>query len=170
MSMGGSTAVAFATAHPELLHRLVLADATACYGPDRVAQWQERATNVERKPREELIGFQLDRWFSEAFREAHPGECRRVTEIFLATDSRAHAAACLALGGFDQSGRLGEIQAPTLVLVGDEDYATPVAMAEELARGIAGARLEVLQATRHLSLVENIDAWSLIDEHLEETA
>jgi 3-oxoadipate enol-lactonase len=143
MSMGGSTAVALATAHPGLVRRLVLADATSCYGPQRVETWEERAQKVEQKPREELIGFQLDRWFSDDFR---------------------------ALGAFDQSDRLGEISAPTLVLVGDEDYATPVAMAEELARGIAGARLEVLRSTRHLSLVENRAAWTTVDEHVRSGA
>jgi 3-oxoadipate enol-lactonase len=170
MSMGGSTAVALATAHPELVRRLVLADATSCYGPQRVETWEERAQKVEQKPRGELIGFQLDRWFSAGFREADPAECRRVTDVFLATSSPAHAAACRALGAFDQSDRLGEISAPTLVLVGDEDYATPVAMAEELARGIAGARLEVLRSTRHLSLVENRAAWTTVDEHVRSGA
>jgi 3-oxoadipate enol-lactonase len=170
MSMGGSTAVALATGHPALVRRLVLADATSCYGPERVQTWEDRAQKVEQKPREELIGFQLDRWFSAGFREADPAECRRLTDVFLATKSPAHAAACRALGAFDQSDRLGEISAPTLVLVGDEDYATPVAMAEELARGIAGARLEVLPATRHLSLVENRAAWTTVDEHLGRAA
>jgi 3-oxoadipate enol-lactonase len=167
MSMGGSTAVALATAHPEIVRRLVLADATSCYGAQRVETWEERAQKVEQKPREELIGFQLDRWFSAGFRDSEPVECRRVTDIFLATSSPVHAAACRALGAFDQSGRLSGISAPTMVLVGDEDYATPVDMAEQLAHGIAGARLEVLRSTRHLSLIENRGAWTTVDEHLE---
>jgi len=170
MSMGGSIAVAVATGHAERVRRLVLADATSCYGPDRVEVWEDRARTAERKPRTELIDFQLSRWFSDRFRESRPEECQRVVDIFLATSSPAHAAACRALGSFDQSGRLGEVRASTLVLVGDEDYATPPAMAEELATGIAGARLEVLTATRHLSLVENHDAWPLIEHHLGGTA
>ena len=170
MSMGGSTAVAVATGHPERIGRLVLADATSCYGPDRVEVWEERARTAEQKPRTELIDFQLSRWFSERFRESDPEACRRVVDVFLAADSAAHAAACRALGSFDQSDRLGEVRAPTLVLVGDEDYATPPAMAEVLAEGIPGARLQVLAATRHLSLVENQDAWQWVEEHLGGTA
>ena len=166
LSMGGSTAVALGTAHPELVRRLVLADATSCYGPDRVETWEERARSVETKPREQLIPFQLDRWFSESFRAAEPAECQRVADIFLATRSPAHAAACRALGAFDQSDRLDSISAPTLVMVGDEDYATPLPMAQQLADGIAGATLEVLPSTRHLSMVENRRSWEIVEQHL----
>jgi len=166
MSMGGSTAVALGTTHPEMVRRLVLADATSCYGPDRVETWEERARSVAAKPREELVPFQLSRWFSDDFRAGDPAECRRVTDIFLATRSAAHAAACRALGAFDQSDRLNSISAPTLVMVGDEDYATPLPMAEQLADGIPGAELEVLPATRHLSMVENRRSWATVEQHL----
>jgi 3-oxoadipate enol-lactonase len=52
------------------------------------------------------------------------------------------------------------------VLVGDQDTATPPAMAETLAGGIPGARLAVLAGVRHFSLVENRDAWALVEAHL----
>jgi 3-oxoadipate enol-lactonase len=166
MSMGGCTALALAVAHPHLVRRLVLADTTSCYGPGRQETWEERARAAESKPRDALIDFQLDRWFSEGFRSEHAGECRRVADIFRGTTGAAHGAASRAMGAFDQSGRLGEVRAQTLVLVGEEDYATPPAMAEVLATGIPGARLELLPATRHLSLVENRDAWRLVDHAL----
>jgi 3-oxoadipate enol-lactonase len=169
MSMGGSTAVSLAVRYPDLVDRLVLADATACYGPDRVEAWAERARGAASKTREEQIPFQLTRWFSDGFNAEHGNEAQRVVDIFLATDRYAHAAACEALGGFDASAELGSIAAPTLVLVGDEDYATPPAMAEELAAGIPGARLELLLQTRHLSLVERPDVWPTIAAHLRGT-
>src|SRR5262245_36975121 len=48
----------------------------------------------------------------------------------------AQAAACRTHDTLD---RLGQITAPTLVLVGAEDIVTPVAYAQELAAGIPGA-------------------------------
>jgi 3-oxoadipate enol-lactonase len=42
-------------------------------------------------------------------------------------------------------------------------------MAEELAAGIPGARLELLRQTRHLSLVERPDVWPTIAAHLRGT-
>lgn len=166
LSMGGSIALMLAADRPDLVDRLVLADATASYGPNRVAEWAERAERAENVPRVEQLAFQRDRWFAEQFRAEHPEEVRRVSDIFVATDSTAHAAACRALGTLDATDRLGDVRARTLVLVGEEDYATPVAMAKELAAGIPGATLRVLEHARHLSLLERSDLWPVVAEHL----
>src|SRR5262249_55151361 len=101
MSMGGSAAIVLAATRPGLVGRLVLADTTACYGPDRVAKWAERTRTAAGVPREKQLAFQTDRWFGEEFRSARPDEVERVAKIFTATDSLAHAAACLAFGGLD---------------------------------------------------------------------
>lgn len=166
LSMGGSTALVLAATRPDLVDRLVLADTTACYGAGRVETWAERAGNAAEVPRERQLDFQRDRWFAEEFRERRPDEVERVAKIFLATDSRAHAAACRALGALDATALLPRIEAPTLVLVGDEDYATPPEMARTIADGIPGARLHVLRSTRHLSLIERPDLWPAVEEHL----
>ena len=166
LSMGGCTAIALASRHPELVSRLVLADTTADYGPDKGEAWATRAFNAVDKPRDRQLVFQQDRWFSPSFIESDPAEVARVSDIFVGTDSHAHAAACRALGQFDDTDRLGAITAPTLVVVGDEDYATPPAMAQVLADGIADSRLEILPETRHLSLLQNASVWTTIGEHL----
>lgn len=165
MSMGASTALVLAASRPDLVRRLVLADGTACYGGDRVETWAERAQRAL-TPRHEQLHFQRDRWFSEPFRRNHPDEVERIARIFLATDSTAHAAACRALGTLDATGRLGDVKADTLVLVGEEDYATPPAMARELADGIPSARLRVLEHTRHLSILQRRDIWPHIADFL----
>ena len=166
MSMGGCAAIALAVRHPELVSALVLADTTADYGPDKETAWAERAENAVNKPRDKQLGFQHDRWFSPSFLESHPEEVARVSDIFLATDSRAHAAASRALGAYDDRAHLDRIAVPTLVLVGDEDYATPPAMSEALHAGIAGSELEVLPDTRHMSLIQNRDVWPRVVAHL----
>ncbi|WP_196148694.1 alpha/beta fold hydrolase [Nocardia bovistercoris] len=167
LSMGGCTAVAFAIRRPDLVHNLVLADTTADYGPHKADAWGERAEKAVSVPRDRQLSFQLERWFSTDFRNGDPEEVARICEIFLRTDSAAHAAACRALGDYDDSRRLNEIRARTLILVGDEDYATPPSMARALHSGIVDSRLEILPHTRHLSLVENAAARKLVHEHLE---
>jgi 3-oxoadipate enol-lactonase len=165
LSMGGSTAIVLAATRPDLVRRLVLADTTACYGPDRVATWAKRAEQAENTPRETQLEFQRDRWFTERFRGQQPDEVDRVAGIFVRTDSKAHGAACRAFGAMDSTGKLGDIKAETLVLVGDEDYATPPAMASRIAEGVPSSRLRILESTRHLSLVERRDLWPSIAEH-----
>jgi len=51
-------------------------------------------------------------------------------------------------------GELGRITVPTLILVGEEDVATPPEKAERLAAGIPGARLVRLPRAGHSSTVE----------------
>lgn len=166
MSMGGCVAIQLAATRPELVDRLVLADTTACYGEDRREAWAQRARNATEKPRREQLGFQLDRWFSPGFRERHPEEAERVSELFLETDSRAHAQACLALGDFDGTDLLPSITATTLVVVGEHDYATPEDMARTLADGVADAELLVVGDARHFSLFEDTAARARVAAHL----
>ncbi|GAB3456847.1 alpha/beta fold hydrolase [Actinophytocola sediminis] len=166
MSMGGCVAIALAGTRPDLVHRLVLADTTADYGQDKESAWAERAANATGKPRAQQLAFQVDRWFSPEFALRAPAEVGRMSELFLATDSRAHAQACRALGAFDGRALLGSITARTLVVVGEHDYATPPAMARTLADGIPGARLEVLANARHFGLLEAPGALDLVAGHL----
>jgi 3-oxoadipate enol-lactonase len=166
MSMGGCTALELALQRPDLIRRLVLADTTASYGPDRVQQWETRAVQAEESPRESLLDFQLTRWFSDNFRGADPAACDHASAVFAETSSVVHAAACRALGGFDVTRKLSRIHSDSLVLVGEEDYATPPAMAQALAAGLPHARLRILPDTRHYSLIENQEIWGVIREHL----
>lgn len=166
LSMGGSTALVLAIRRPDLVSRVVIADASACYGQDRVERWAERAQSAQFKPREQQLEFQTDRWFGRAFREAHPETVSRICDIFLRTSGTVHAAACRALGDLDVTGHLGKITAPVLVVVGAEDYATPPAMARVIAEGIPGSELVVLDGARHMSLLEQPSVWERIAAHL----
>lgn len=166
MSMGGCVAIALAGSRPDLVSRLLLADTTANYGPDRVAAWADRAGKAIREPRAKQLAFQRDRWFSPEFLEREPKEVERVSELFLATDSRAHAQACLALGAFDGLPLLPKITAETLVVVGEYDYATPPAMARVLADGIPRASLRIFDDARHFSLFEAPGALDVAAEFL----
>jgi 3-oxoadipate enol-lactonase len=166
MSMGGGVAMSFAASHPDRVRSLTLADTTAWYGPDAVSAWAERAGKAVSVPREKQMTFQVDRWFSEPFVAEHPAEVDRVVRIFVATDSKAHAAACVAMGAFDARDRLPSITARTLVMVGEHDYATPPDMARTLAEGVPGASLRILPGLRHMSLIERPELAAVIREHL----
>ena len=155
MSMGGSTAVSFAGRHPARADGLVLADTTAWYGPDAAPTWEARAASVVAQPRERQVTFQVDRWFTEGFRQRNPRGVNRVVGIFLRTNSLAHAAASRAMGAMDSRPLLSAITAPTLAVTGEEDYATPPAMGKAIADGVHGAEARVLPSLRHLSLVED---------------
>lgn len=156
-SMGGCVALAFAARHPQKLAALGLVDTTAWYGPDAPRQWEERAQKAIDGGLQALVDFQVTRWFSEAFRASQPQVVQKSVATFLANDVQAYAATCRMLGAADLRRSLAGIAVPTAVLVGEEDYATPVAMAQYLHEHIAGSVLSVLKKARHLTPLEKPD-------------
>jgi pimeloyl-ACP methyl ester carboxylesterase len=54
----------------------------------------------------------------------------------------------------DSRGRLGDIRCPTLVIAGREDALMPLEWLEELAAGIPGAHLEILDGCGHMAALE----------------
>lgn len=153
-SMGGTVAISFAAAYPERVDGLALFDTTCWYGAQAPAAWAERGQKAVDEGMESLIGFQKTRWFSDSFREKDPGVVDRAVAVFLANDVRCFAATCRMLGAADKRVALKNFRMPCAILVGSEDYATPVEMARVLHDGIAGSSLEVIENARHLTPLE----------------
>lgn len=151
-SMGGCVALAFAAAYPARARALGLFDTTAWYdAPDK---WEERAVKAETAGLKEMIDFQVTRWFTDGFRAANPAIVKRSVDILLANSPAAYAQTCRMLGACNLTAALPHIAIPTRVAVGEEDYATPVAMAETLHKGIADSTLTILENARHLTPLE----------------
>jgi 3-oxoadipate enol-lactonase len=160
MSMGGCIGMALALAHPARVQSLVLCDTTACYGPGVTPMWEDRVRVAETAGMTpELVERTMAIWFSPAYRARHKDVVDGVAAMLAATDPRGYAAAIRAIGWADQRDRIGAIRVPTLVVVGEKDPGTPVAMSREIVERIAGARLAVLPGAMHCSPVEVADAF-----------
>jgi 3-oxoadipate enol-lactonase len=153
-SMGGCVSLAFAAQFPQRTQGLSPIDTTAWYGVDAPAAWEGRATRAATEGLKALVDFQITRWFSEPFRSRHPEVVQQCLDVFLANDVPAYAETCRMLGAFDLRAALPGISCPTTVIVGEEDYASPVAMAQALKDGIANSRLVVIEKARHLTPLE----------------
>lgn len=153
-SMGGSAALAFAVAYPARVRGLGLIDTTAWYGVDAPKAWEERAQKAAHDGLQSMADFQATRWFSDAFREQHPDVVGRYLDIFVRNDVAAYGASCRMLGTFDLRERLAALSVPAAIVVGAEDYATPVAMSQALHASIAGSSLTVIEGARHLTPIE----------------
>jgi 3-oxoadipate enol-lactonase len=163
LSMGGMASQACAIAHPEVVEALVLAD-TTCHYPGAQADWEARANAAEEKGLLSLVDFQMQRWLSDRTRAEQQDLLDHLKQVFLANDVAGYGAACRALGAMDLRGRVESIRCPTLIIVGEEDYATPPAMAEDLKQRIQGSEMVMLPGVRHLSAVEAPDA---VNQHIE---
>lgn len=162
LSLGGATAMWVAANAPERIDRLVLACTSARFGEP--GPWLERAAIVREQGLEPIADDIVGRWFTPAA----PAEVvARFRQTLVDTPRDEYAACCEALAHWDIRDRLGEIQAPTLVIAAAEDPATPPGHAEVLANGIPDAKLVVLPDAAHLANVEQAEAFStLVAEHL----
>jgi 3-oxoadipate enol-lactonase len=154
LSMGGMIGQAFALRHPARLGKLAIANTTSSYGPEGRKMWEARAKMVEDGGVAAILDMVASRYFSEGFRASQPRTVERVMRRFAETPKEGYLGCCDAIAALDFSGDLARIAAPTLVIAGSADAGTPPAMSEALARGIPGAKLEVIPGAAHLSAVE----------------
>ncbi len=152
-SMGGGVAQAFGGLYPERTAGLGLIDTTAWYGADAPAQWRQRAATAKANGLTGMVDFQTTRWFGDPFRAERPDLVGAATRVFLDNDPDCYAATCEMLGDADLRPYLAAFRMPVSVVVGEEDYATPVAAARQLHDAIAGSTLTILKG-RHLTPIE----------------
>jgi 3-oxoadipate enol-lactonase len=151
LSMGGMTGMWLAVHHPQRIRRLVLANTAARIG--NADGWNARIAAVERDGMGSILPVILDRWFTDGFRQRDPATIGTISEALLRTTAAGYAANCGAVRDMDQRETIGAITAPTLVIAGTHDLATPAADGMALANAIPGAAYVELDAA-HLSNLE----------------
>jgi 3-oxoadipate enol-lactonase len=167
LSIGGMVGIWLAANAPARIERLVLSNTSAHIGGPEL--WNSRIEAVRKGGMEALINTVIERWFTPRFRESSPDAIRRIREMLLGTPPEGYAACAAAVRDMDQRDLLARITAPTLVICGTHDPATPPEHGRFIAERIAGARLVELDAS-HLSNVEAAVAYNrTLVEFLGET-
>jgi 3-oxoadipate enol-lactonase / 4-carboxymuconolactone decarboxylase len=156
LSLGGMTGQALAMRAPDRVQSLTLM-ATAAEMPSE-ATWNERAETVRAHGTAAIVDGTMERWFTPDFPADTPAVVAPVRRQFEETDRAGYAVCCNAIGRMDLRPGLGRITAPTLVIAGRDDPATPPAKSEEICAGIKHAELVVLPSARHLLAVERPEA------------
>ena len=152
LSLGGMVGLWLGINAPERIDRLVLS-CTAAYFPP-AEEWTRRA-KVTRSS-EGVAGLAdgaLERWFTPAFHERRPDEIDRFREMLITTPGEGYAGCCEAIREMDMREEMGSIQAPTLVIAGNDDPSTPPDWNRELAEAISDAGFHVLQDASHIANV-----------------
>ncbi len=166
LSIGGMVGMWLGVHAPERIDRLVLlCTAARVPAPERYA---ERARAVlTAGSTEQIADGVLDRWLTPEFAAEHPAERARLRATLVATSAEGYAGCCAAIATMDLRAEIGAISAPTLVISGAQDLATPVALQAEIAAAIPDARHAVVDPAAHLAAVEQpVRINELIGEHL----
>ena len=147
-SMGGQIAQELALARPELVQTLMLLSSCARIdqrGKAVIELWGELPRLVDAE-----TGLRLSfPWIYTSGLYATPGAIERVVEEVFSNPFPPSPAGIYrqsrAITSFDREARLGQIKCPTLVVVGNEDILSGLPFSEQLAQGIRGSELVVLE-------------------------
>jgi 3-oxoadipate enol-lactonase len=153
LSLGGMIGMWLAAAVPDRIAGLALC-CTSAYLPP-VAMWADRAATVRAAGTGAIAGQVVGRWFTPVFAAAEPGVPAAFAAVLAAITPAGYAGCCEAISAMDLRPRLAAISAPTLVIAGAEDPATPPWHGAGIAAGIAGARLRVIRGASHLANVSH---------------
>jgi proline-specific peptidase len=172
-SHGGIVAIAYAAAHGSRIRRLVLADTLAVWGEEAEAAMQEAIDKRRGEP-----------WFADAAKaieEEQAGEFSSVDELIangvqqaplyfhrwegneqagrelfsdFAHSEPLHHFNTVEFPTFDLRAELRTIEAPTLVVVGDDDMIAGPVCANAMVRELPDARLVTIADSGHFPYIE----------------
>jgi 3-oxoadipate enol-lactonase len=162
VSLGGRVALEVALAAPESVAALVLVG-SGLPGHD----WSEQMQAIWEEEEAALRAGDLDRAVEISLRTWVDGPRRQPDDVDPRVrghvgEMQQRAFELQQVAGEDEeellvenvAARLGEIEVPTLVLIGEADQPDLHAIAERLAREIPGARLETIANTAHVPSME----------------
>jgi pimeloyl-ACP methyl ester carboxylesterase len=159
LSMGGYVAFEILRRAPERVLRLALLDTSA--RPDAPEQSARRRGLIELAQKGRFLGV-TPRLLPQLLHPDHARDhaiANTVVQMARAVGREGFVAQQRAIMGRpDSRPDLGRIRCPTLVLGGAQDAVTPPEVLQEIAGGIAGARLILLDRCGHLSPLEQPDA------------
>jgi 3-oxoadipate enol-lactonase len=160
-------AMRLAAQAPQRVRRLVLCDTAPTIGTAEA--WNARIARVEAEGVGAIAGAVLAGWVTPAYRERRPADTAGWRNMLERMPAGGSAASCAAVRDADLTADVRNLKFPTLVVVGEQDAATPPAAARALAAMVAGAELKEIAGAGHLPMLEQPEAFAtLVREHLSE--
>jgi 3-oxoadipate enol-lactonase len=160
LSIGGMIGQGLALNHGDRLQSLTLCDTSAIMPDEAQPILQERIGAAKENGMADQVDGTLERWFTPRYLKDNPPQVEIIRQQILATPLAGYIGCSEALRGLNYLERLTEIKLPTLIMVGEEDPGTPVAASEAMHERIAGSQLVILPSARHLSNIEQADAFN----------
>lgn len=175
LSMGGFVGIRLAARHPERVRSLALLDTSAGpEDPDKITRYRLLALVYKLFGPRPVTGQVMKVMFGQSFLGDPARAVEREALRHQQLRQRRTGAVRATYGVIERPEvyeLLPAITVPTLVLVGDEDVATPPAKAERIHAGIAGSRLLRVPRAGHTATLEEPKAvTAALTAHLDAAA
>lgn len=156
-SIGSVVAQHLAITRAEAVDQLVLVGGISHFEPQTRDLYRKRAELVEADGMDALVDEWLPGAVTPRNAATHPQLVGLLRDLFLRNDPASYAKSCRALADLPSLDR-EKIGQPTLLVVGDHDRSTPIAMTEELHREIPVSVVRVVSNAAHWVPLEQPDA------------
>lgn len=159
-SMGGLVARAFALRHPTRLTGMVVLSSVFERDTGQRASILQRLAQVRNQGPSANVDTALERWFSPAFRAAHPETISTIHAIICDNHPQGYYRSYSLFGTQDCFGadRLATIRMPVLIVTGELDPGSTPRMAEALAERLPYAEVHIIPGQRHMVPIEDPDS------------
>ncbi len=138
LSLGGMTGMWLAAHHSSRIDKLVLSNCVPHIGNE--SMWNARIAQVLANGMEEIAVGQISRWFRPGFQDSNPDAYHAFEFEIRQMPAKGYAGCCAVLRDADLRDAIKKITAPTLVVGGRHDVATPPQKTEQLASEIDAAK------------------------------
>jgi 3-oxoadipate enol-lactonase len=161
LSMGGQIALDLHRLFPQRVQALVIVDSDARgETPESRQQRLAKAEDILQKGMRRHTDETIHQYIAAASM-ANPKVYEPLHRMMAATKPEGAAAAHRGRAERrDHTPILGAVTVPTLIVVGSEDFFTPVPVARIMSDGIPGARLAVIDGAGHLPNMEKPEAFN----------
>jgi 3-oxoadipate enol-lactonase len=170
LSMGGYTLFSIYRNYADRVKAMVLADTRAQADTEEGKAGRQSMAEVAFKDGASAIAdIMLPKLLAASTIEHRPEMVQQVREMILQTPTAGIVVDLVAMAARpDSSDLLSTITCPTLVIVGEDDQATPIAESQYMAQRIPGATLVTIPQAGHLSNFEQPEAFNrAIDSFLK---
>jgi 3-oxoadipate enol-lactonase len=151
---GGFIALLTTIRHPDIALRLVLTDCGAAFSESGRAAFREMSLAVKEKGLNAIVDVAMRRLFAPEFQQKNSALIEDRKKRFLSINPQTFRGACDSLATLDLRQYLSSVKVPALVIVGDQDEATPPPMSHELCAGLSNAKLVVLKGCAHVPQIQ----------------
>ncbi len=152
LSMGGPIALNMNTRWPDLALSMVIIDSFARVRPgaqDRIYATQEAVAYLSMRE----FGNQ---YAGDRLMPTTPiDKLDELAAEIAKCPPKAYVDTVRSIFSYDGTGDLGKVTAPTLILIGDSDDATPMSESEFIRDGIKGSEIHVIPDAGHLSTIDS---------------
>jgi 3-oxoadipate enol-lactonase len=156
LGLGSCVAMRVAIDHPARIDRLAPTCCRAKMTPQFADMWHKLVAAVAQDGVESIVEHTAQRWFSDAFKAAHPDVLDGVRAMIRRTSRDGYLGCVAAFLGLDLEGELARIQAPTCFIGGADDrIGGPEDIMRTMASQVPGATYVAVPGAAHIANLQN---------------